>query len=239
MDQSRRFIAPGQNRLLSALSRELQIRLLPRMEKVNLAVRQVLFEANEPLAHVYFPLSGAMSLLIALGSGETIEIATVGNEGMLGTPVFLGSERGAMRAVCQVAGQALRMRSETFRHSVSEHADLADMARRYTHGILNQIAQTTACNQVHSVQQRMCRWLLMTHDRVGADEFHLTQELLAQMLGVRRPSVTVAAGGLQRAGLIHYQRGRIRIADRARLEAASCGCYDTVRQDIDRLLAIA
>jgi len=113
------------------------------------------------------------------------------------------------------------------------------MARRYTHGILNQIAQTTACNQIHSVQQRMCRWLLMTHDRVGADEFQLTQELLAQMLGVRRPSVTVAAGLLQRAGLIHYQRGRIRIADRAGLEAASCGCYETVRQDIDRLLAIA
>jgi len=239
MDQSRRFIAPGQNRLLSALSRDVQIRLLPRMEKVNLAVRQVLFEAHEPVSHIYFPLSGAMSLLIALASGETIEIATVGNEGMLGTPVFLGAERGAMRAVCQVSGQALRMRSDIFRHSIGEHADLADMARRYTHGILNQIAQTTACNQVHSVQQRMCRWLLMTHDRVGADEFHLTQELLAQMLGVRRPSVTVAAGGLQRAGLIHYQRGRIRIADRARLEAASCGCYDTVRQDIDRLLAIA
>ena len=146
---------------------------------------------------------------------------------------------GTMRAVCQVAGQALKMRSETFRHSIAEHPELADTARRYTHGILNQIAQTTACNQVHSVQQRMCRWLLMTHDRVGADEFHLTQELLAQMLGVRRPSVTVAAGGLQRAGLIHYQRGRIRIADRARLEVASCGCYDTVRQDIDRLLAIA
>jgi CRP-like cAMP-binding protein len=239
MDQSRRFIAPGQNRLLSALSRDLQIRLLPRMEKVSLPVRQVLFEAHEPLSHVYFPLSGAMSLLIALASGETIEIATVGNEGMLGTPVFLGSERGAMRAVCQVAGQALKMRGETFRHSIAENPDLAEQVRRYTHGILNQIAQTTACNQVHSVQQRMCRWLLMTHDRVGADEFHLTQELLAQMLGVRRPSVTVAAGGLQRAGLIHYQRGRIRIVDRARLEAASCGCYDTVRQDIDRLLAIA
>jgi CRP-like cAMP-binding protein len=105
--------------------------------------------------------------------------------------------------------------------------------------MLNQISQTTACNQVHSVEQRMCRWLLMTHDRVGADEFHLTQELLAQMLGVRRPSVTVAAGRLQKAGLIQYQRGRIRIADRARLEGASCGCYERVRQDIDRLLATA
>lgn len=239
MDQSRRFIFPGQNRLLSGLSRELQIRLLPRMEKVSLTVRQILFEADEPISHVYFPLSGAMSLIVTLAGGETVEIATVGNEGMVGAPVFLGSDRGAMRAVCQVAGQALKMRSESFRQSLAEQPDLVDMVRRYAHGMLNQISQTTACNQVHSVQQRMCRWLLMTHDRVGADEFHLTQELLAQMLGVRRPSVTVAAGRLQKAGLIQYQRGRIRIADRARLEGASCGCYERVRQDIDRLLAIA
>lgn len=239
MDQSRRFTAPGQNRLLSALSRELQIRLLPRMEKVNVTVRQLLFEADAPIGYVYFPLSGAVSLTIALAGGDTVEIATVGNEGMLGTPVFLGAESGSMRAVCQVAGQVLRMRSEVFRHSSAEHPDLADMVRRYTHGMLNQIAQTTACNQVHTVQQRMCRWLLMTHDRVGADEFHLTQELLAQMLGVRRPSVTVCAGMLQKSGLIFYQRGRIRVADRAGLEAASCACYEKVRQDIDRLLAIA
>ena len=238
MDQSRRFIAPGQNRLLSALSREVQIRLLPRMEKVNVTVRQPLFEADAPISHVYFPLSGAMSLTIALADGDTVEIATVGNEGMLGTPVFLGAEAGALRAVCQVAGQALRMRSELFRHSIAEHPDLADMVRRHTHGMLNQIAQTTACNQVHTVQQRMCRWLLMTHDRVGSDEFHLTQELLAQMLGVRRPSVTVAAGLLQKSKLIFYQRGRIRVADRAGLESASCACYEKVRQDIDRLLAI-
>ena len=237
MDQSRRFAIPGQNRLLSALSRDLQIRLLPRMEKVSLSVRQLLFEADAPISHAYFPLSGATSLLIAFRSGETVEIATVGNEGMVGTPVFLGAERSAMRAVCQVAGQALRMRSETFRHSAGEYPDLADMVRRYTQGMINQISQTTACNHVHSVQQRMCRWLLMTHDRVGADEFHLTQEFLAQMLGVRRPSVTVAAGMLQKAGLIRYQRGRIHIVDRAGLETASCECYEAVRQDIDRLLA--
>jgi len=237
MDQSRRFVIPGQNRLLSALSRELQIRLLPRMEKVSLAVRQLLFEADAPISHVYFPLSGAMSLILPLGGGETVEIATVGNEGMVGVPVFLGTERSPMRAVCQVAGQALRMRSESFRGSLAEYPDLADMARRFTEGMINQISRTTACNHVHSVQQRMCRWLLMTHDRVGADEFHLTQEFLAQMLGVRRPSVTVAAGLLQKEGLIQYQRGRIRVVDRARLEATSCECYETVRQDTDRLLA--
>jgi CRP-like cAMP-binding protein len=238
MDQSQRFVIPGQNRLLSALSRELQIRLLPRTEKVSLSVRQVLVEADMPISHVYFPLSGATSLVIALGSGETVEIATVGNEGMVGTPVFLGAERSAMRAICQVAGQALRMRSESFRHSLAEHPDLADMVRRYTQGMINQISRTTACNHVHSVPQRMSRWLLMTQDRVGADEFHLTQELLAHMLGVRRPSVTVAAGMLQRAGLIRYQRGRIHIVDRAGLEAASCECYESVRQDISRLLAV-
>jgi CRP-like cAMP-binding protein len=237
MDQSRRFVVPGQNRLLASLSRDLQIRLLPRMEKVTLAVRQLLFEADAPISHVYFPLGGASSLVITLRSGETVEIATVGNEGMVGTPVFLGAERSAMRAVCQVAGQALKIRSESFRHALAEHPDLADMLQRYTQGLINQISQTTACNHVHSVQQRMCRWLLMTHDRVGADEFHLTQEFLAQMLGVRRPSVTVAAGILQRAGLIQYQRGRIHVVDRAGLEAASCECYETVRQDIDRLLA--
>jgi CRP-like cAMP-binding protein len=239
MDQSRGFIAPGQNRLLSALSRDLQIRLLPRMEKVSLTVRQLLFEANEPITHVYFPLSGSMSLIIALDGGESVEIATIGNEGMVGTAVFLGADRGPMRAVCQVAGQALKMRSESFRHSIAEHPDLADVVRRFTQRLINQIAQTTACNQVHSVQQRMCRWLLMTHDRVGADEFHLTQELLAQMLGVRRPSVTVAAGLLQRDGLINYQRGRIRIADRAGLEGASCRCYQAVREDIHRLIAVS
>jgi CRP-like cAMP-binding protein len=239
MDQSRRFVAPGQNRLLSALSRDLQIRLLPRMEKVTLTARQPLFEAQAPISHVYFPLSGATSLVIALKGGEAVEIATVGNEGMVGACVFLGADRGTMRAVCQVAGQALKMRSESFRHSLAEHPDFADMVRRYAHGMINQISQTTACNHVHSVQQRMCRWLLMTQDRVGADEFHLTQEFLAQMLGVRRPSVTVAAGMLQRAGLIQYQRGRIRIADRAGLEAASCECYVSARQDMDRLLPVA
>jgi CRP-like cAMP-binding protein len=239
MDQTRRFVAPGQNRLLSALSRDLQIRLLPRMEKLSLAVRQVLQEPEAPMPHVYFPLSGVVSLVISLKSGETVEIATVGNEGMLGTPVFLGVERAPMKAFCQVAGQALRMKSEHFRQAVAEHPDLAEMARRYTHGLLNQVAQTTACNHVHSVPARMCRWLLMTHDRVGADEFNLTQEFLAQMLGVRRPSVTVAAGALQKAGLIRYQRGRIRVADRAGLEARACECYGTVRADMDRLLAVA
>jgi CRP-like cAMP-binding protein len=238
MDQSRRFPAPGQNRLLSAMSRDLQIRLLPRMEKVNLPIRQVLYEPDTPIAHVYFPLSGVLSLLITLKGGETVEVATVGNEGMVGTPVFLGAERSPTKAVSQVAGQALKMRVDAFRRTLEELPEFAVALRHYTQGMVSQISQSIACNHVHGVRERMCRWLLMTHDRVGADEFHLTQEFLAQMLGVRRPSVTVAAGELARSGLISYRRGGIRIVDRAGLEAASCECYETVRQEFDRLLSI-
>jgi CRP-like cAMP-binding protein len=237
MDQSRRFALPGQNRLLSALSRDVQIRLLPRMEKLSLPVRQVLYEPDARIEHVYFPLSGVVSLVIMLKGGDSVEVGTVGNEGMVGTPAFLGAERSPSQVLAQVAGQALRMRVEHFRQSLDEHAQFADIVRRYTQGLFNQVSQTTACNHVHSVHARMCRWLLMTHDRVGADELHLTQEFLAQMLGVRRPSVTVAAGALQRAGLIRYQRGRIRIVDRAGLEAGACECYETVRQEFERLLS--
>ena len=239
MDQPRRFTAPGQNRLLSALSRDLQIRLLPRMEKISLPIKQVLYEPGQAIGYAYFPLSGVISLVIALKGGETVEVATVGNEGLAGTPLLLGAERSALKAICQVSGQALKMRADNFRRCLEEHPDFHALVRRYAQGLFDQIAHTTACNHVHSVQARMCRWLLMTHDRVGADEFHLTQEFLAQMLGVRRPSVTVAAGELQRAGLIRYQRGRIRIADRAGLEAGACECYETVRAEFDRLLSQA
>jgi CRP-like cAMP-binding protein len=237
MDQSRNFVVAGENRLLSALSRDQQIRLLPRMEKISLPIRHMLAEADAPITHVYFPLSGVISLVITLKGGAAVEVATVGNEGLVGTPVFLGAQRSPAKAVCQVAGQALKMRADNFRRSLEEHPELLDLVRRYTQGLFDQVAQTTACNHVHSVQQRMCRWLLMTHDRVGADEFHLTQEFLAQMLGVRRPSVTVAAGQLQKAGLIRYQRGRIRVVDRAGLEAGACECYEAMRREFDRLLA--
>lgn len=239
MDQSRRFVLPGQNRLLSSLPRDVQIRLLPRMEKISLGLKQILYDAGQPIAHVYFPLSGVISLLITLKGGETVEVATTGNEGVVGTSLLLGTERSSFKAVCQVTGQALKMRADAFRRSVEEHPELGALVRRYAQALVDQIAQTTACNHVHSVQARMCRWLLMTHDRVGADEFHLTQEFLAQMLGVRRPSVTVAAGLLQKAGLIRYQRGRIRITDRPALESGACECYETVRQEFDRLLTQA
>src|SRR5688572_8699392 len=171
MDQSRRFVAPGQNRLLSALSRDLQLRLLPRTEKVSLPVRQVLYEPDIPMAFAYFPLSGVVSLVLPLKKGASVEIGTVGNEGLLGTALFLGVDRSPTRAFAQVAGQSLKMRADAFRRSLQEFPEFAELVRRYTQGLFNQVSQTTACNHVHSVQQRMCRWLLMTHDRVGADEF--------------------------------------------------------------------
>jgi CRP-like cAMP-binding protein len=235
MDQSRRFFVPGQNRLLAALSRDLQIRLLPRMEKLSVPIRQVLYEADAPIAHVYFPLTGVISLVIDLKGAQSVEVGTIGNEGMLGTPLFLGAERSAGRALCQVSGQALRMRTENFRRAIEEHPEFAALLRRFTQAMINQMSQAVACIHAHSVQQRMCRWLLLTHDRVGSDDFLLTQDLLARTLGVRRPSVTVAAGMLQKAGLIRYQRGHIRIADRAGLEQGACECYETLRQDLERI----
>lgn len=223
---------PGENRLLSALPPEVRSRLQPRMEKVALPFRYTLYEVDAPLTHVWFPLSGVVSLVVELKKSLAVEIGSVGNEGFVGVPVFLGAERGGSRAYCQVAGQGLRMRRDVFQRSLAEHAELEDLVRRYTNVMLNQIARLTACNYVHNVPQRLCRRLLMTHDRVGAPEFHLTQDSLAHMLAVRRPSVTVAAGVLRRQRLIDYRRGRIRVLDRAGLEAGACECYETARQEL-------
>lgn len=238
MDQTRRFVVPGQNRLLSSLSRDLQVRLLPRLEKVSLAVRQTVQEADAPVGYVWFPLSGIVSVVLSLKNGATVEIATVGSEGLVGTAAVLGAERSPLSAFCQVAGQATRMRADLFRRSLQEFPELSAVVHRYIQALLNQTAQSIACNHAHSVEQRIARWLLMTHDRVGADEFQLTQEFLAQMLGVRRPSVTVAACELQKQGLIRYQRGRIRIVERAGLEARACECYEKVRGELDRLIGV-
>jgi CRP-like cAMP-binding protein len=171
-----------------------------------------------------------------MADGRAVEFGTVGNEGMIGLPLFLGADRSPHRAFTQVPGDALRMRAEDFREEMGRQGQLAGLLRRYNQALMNQMAYSVACNRLHSVEERMCRWLLMTHDRVGADRFPMTQEFLAQMLGVRRPSVTVVAGVLQKAGLIAYARGWVVILDRAGLEAASCECYRVVRDDFERLL---
>jgi CRP-like cAMP-binding protein len=227
---------PGENRLLAALPGKDYDRLLPELDKVSLGVKDVLYEADRPITHVYFPLNGVMSLVVAMRDGLSVEVGTIGNEGMVGTPVFLGADKSPTQAFSQVPGEALRMKSGAFKKEMEREGPLHGLVQRYTQAMINQISQSVACNHLHSVEERMCRWLLMTHDRVDCDDFPLTQEFLALMLGVRRPSVTVVAGILQKAGLIRYHRGRITVLDRKRLEASACECYAVVKKEFDRLL---
>jgi CRP-like cAMP-binding protein len=235
MPKFRRIHVPGENRLLTSLPRDEYDRLRPHLHKVSLPLREILYEANGSIAHVFFPLCGVFSLVIMDG-GFSLEVGIIGNEGMVGTPVFLGSDRSPTRAIAQIAGEALRMEANIFQKEMRRVGPLHDLVQRYTQTMINQISQSIVCNHRHSVEKRMCRWLMMSHNRMGADEFLLTHEFLAQMLGVRRPTVTAVAGTLQKAGLISYHRGKITILDRKGLEAACCECYEVVAKELDRLL---
>jgi CRP-like cAMP-binding protein len=231
----RRIHVTGQNRLLATLPKDDFDRLLPHLEKVSLPLKDILYEASGPIAHVFFPIDGVVSLVI-MDSGYIHEVGIIGNEGLVGTPVFLGSNRSPTRAIAQIPGAALRMKSEVFQKELRRRGSLHGLVQRYTQAMINQISQSIVCNHRHSVEKRMCRWLLMSHDRVGADEFPLTHEFLAQMLGVCRPTVTAVAGTLQKARLLSYQRGKITVLDRKGLEAACCECYQVVANELDRLL---
>jgi CRP-like cAMP-binding protein len=236
MAKLRRIHVPGENRLLGALPKDDHDRLLPHLEKVSLPLREILYEANGSIAHVFFPLHGVVSLVIMDG-GFTLEVGIIGNEGLVGTPVFLGADRSPTRAIAQIPGDALRMEVKIFQSEMTRHGALHGLVQRYTQTMINQISQSIVCNHRHSVEKRMCRWLLMSHDRVGADEFPLTHEFLAQMLGVCRPTVTAVAGTLHKGGLISYHRGAITVLDRKGLEAASCECYAVVAKELSRLLS--
>lgn len=185
----------------------------------------------------YFPLSGMVSLVISSEEGQTVEVGTVGNEGMLGTPLVLGAWLSPVDAVIQVAGELLKLRRADLEAELLMSAALRTAAQRFAQVLTNQVAQSVLCNRVHSIEERLCRWFLMTHDRAGSDEIQVTHNFVAQMLGVRRPSVTVAVGMLQKAGLITYARGRLVVLDRPGLEAGACECYEIVRQETERLLA--
>lgn len=229
MDLTRRFPLPGQNRLLSALPCELQLTLLAHMEKVSLPAQRQLYEARSPIHHVHFPLGGSVSLVLQPRTGPAVEVATVGNEGLVGAPAFFGDYASRATALVQIPGQALAMRAEDFRRALQQHGEFRAVVGRYVHCLLEQLVRASACQRTHSLRARLCRALLATHDRVAAEEFALTQELLARMLGVRRPSVSVAAHELQREGYIRYRRGWIRVLDRAGLEALACECHDVQR----------
>jgi CRP-like cAMP-binding protein len=222
------------NQLLAALPAAEINRIRPLLESVPLKLKEILHRPGEPIRHVYFPTSGFLSVLTGLEDGRLVEVATIGREGMVG--VSAASEGTPSTAIAMVQAEAdsfLRMPAAEFRDEMDRHGPFHDLITRYTHALLAFIMQSTACNAVHSVEQRLARWLLLAQDRVGKEEFPLTQEFVAMMLGATRPTVTVVAGTLQKAGLIKYQRGRLTIVDRKGLEDASCECYQTGTDILD------
>ena len=227
---------PVGNNLIAALPQQEYERLLPHLEPVSLPIKLVLCEPNEPIKYAYFLNSGATSLLNLLQDGQTIEAATVGKEGMIGVPLLLGTTQIPLQVIVQIPGDALRMKADVFKAQVYAGCPLHTLLLRYTQTLMNQISQTAACNRLHSIEERCCRWLLLSHDRVESDSFPLTHEFLSYMLGVRRASVSEVAATLQKSGLIDYRRGRITIRDRKGLEAAACECYQSTKQEFERLL---
>ena len=234
MHANRAPSSPERNTLLLALPRADYRALLPDLEAVTLPHGTVLFEARTRIRHVYFPQRCVISLLAALDEGPDVEVGLVGNEGMAGITVFLGARTATTRAISQVANGAWRLEVAAFVRALERGTALTRVMQRYTQTVLAQVAQSLACNQRHAVGPRCARWLLMAHDRVGGDRFTLTQEYLGQMLGAQRPTVSVAAGGLQTLGLIEYNRGKVTVTDRAGLEAAACGCYAVTQDDYAR-----
>jgi CRP-like cAMP-binding protein len=224
------------NRLLDHLPEDDFNRLLPSWETLPLPTGHELFKQNGSISHVYFPTGGVCSVVNVTDDGKVVEAETVGNEGMIGIPVLLGLDFSPIRAISQVSGEALRMPTQSFQRAIVPGGSLDLLLRRYVAFSMRHAHQTVACNALHSLEERMCRWLLMTHDRVGKDEFVLTQEFLAEMLGVRRQSLSIVAGTLQNAGFISYRRGNMRILNREGLEAASCECYETTKSFYDRIL---
>jgi CRP-like cAMP-binding protein len=227
---------PQQNRLLAALpAAEFEL-LSPQLELVYLHLGEVLYESGDKLRHAYFPTNSIVSLLYVMENGASAEIAVVGNEGMLGVALFMGGGTRPNRAVVQSAGYAYRMLASLFQQECSQNAPLHQLLLRYIQALITLTSQTAACNRHHSVDQQLCRWLLLSLDRLNGNELIMTQELIADMLGVRREAVTEAALKLQRVGLIHYSRGHIIVLDRPRLEARVCECYQVVKKEFDRLL---
>jgi CRP-like cAMP-binding protein len=211
-------------------------RLLPHLKLVPLLLGEVLYESGIELRYVYFPTDSIVSLLYVMEDGDSAEIAVVGNEGLIGISLFMGGETTSSRAVVQSAGHAYRLPGRALKQEFIRGAAMQHLLLRYTQALLTQMAQTAVCNRHHSLDQQLCRWLLLSLDRLASNELVMTQELIANMLGVRREGVTEAAGKLQQAGLIHYSRGHITVIDRAGLEARTCECYAVVKKECDRLL---
>lgn len=227
---------PKQNHLLAALSDDVYDRLLPHLELAALPLGKVLYESGDTLRYVYFPLDCIVSLLYVMKSGASAEISVVGNEGLIGVALFMGGESTTSRAIVQSAGHAYRLKGNLLKSEFNLHGDMLHLMLRYTQSLLTQMAQTAVCNRHHSIDQQLCRWLLLSLDRLPNNELSMTQELIANMLGVRREGVTDAAGKLQKLGVIEYCRGHITVLDRPKLEELCCECYSVVKTETDRLL---
>jgi CRP-like cAMP-binding protein len=228
--------SPLQNYLLAALPTADYERLLPHLELVPLPLEWAVYEAGDAQGYVFFPTSSIVSLLYVMEDGSSAEIAVVGNEGVVGIALFMGGESTPSRAVVQSAGYGYRLRASVLKTEFGQGGDLQHLLLRYTQALITQMAQTAVCNRHHAVEQQLCRWLLLSLDRLPANELTMTQELIANMLGVRREGVTEAAGKLQARGLIHYSRGKIVVLDRPKLEARVCECYAVVKREYGRLL---
>ncbi len=228
--------SPKQNRLLAALPEDEWARLQPHVKAVLMPLGSAVYESGAQLDHVYFPTSAIISLLYVLADGASAEIAVVGNEGLVGVALFMGGETTPSRAVVQSAGWAYRLRGQLLKDEFTRGGAMQHLLLRYTQALLTQMAQTAVCNRHHSIDQQLCRWLLLSLDRLPSKDLTMTQELIANMLGVRREGVTEAAGKLQAVGLIKYNRGRISVIDRDGLEARCCECYAVVKRESDRLL---
>ena len=229
---------PRRNHLLAALPKDEYQRLVPQLKRVELTLGDSLAESGKVMRHVYFPVDCIVSLLCVMDDGDSTEIAVVGSEGIVGIALFMGGESTPSRAIVQSAGSAYRLDGQLLKDEFDRASTFQYLLLRYTQALITQMAQTAVCNRHHSLDQQLCRWLLLSLDRLPVNELVMTQELIANMLGVRREGVTEAAGKLQRAGLISYRRGHISILDRPGLEARVCECYAVVKKEYDRLLNV-
>jgi CRP-like cAMP-binding protein len=227
---------PVENRLLALLPADEYERLRPNLRQVSFSLGEVVYEFGAQLDYVFFPTTSIVSLLYTMENGASAEMGLTGNDGVVGIALFMGGGTMPNRAVVQSAGGALKMKAKVMQDEFARGGRFQQLLLRYTQALITQISQTAVCNRLHSVEQQLCRWLLLSHDRLKTNELVMTQELIADMLGVRREGVTVAAGRLQDAGAISYVRGRIQILDRQELEATACECYRVVKDEFDRLL---
>jgi CRP-like cAMP-binding protein len=227
---------PQQNYLLAALPAAERERLFPHLELIELPLGKVLYESGDYLRYVYFPIDSIVSLLYVLQDGASAEISVVGNEGLIGSALFMGGETTPSRAIVQSAGYAYRLIGQRLKDEFYQNGEMQPLMLRYTQALITQMAQTAVCNRHHSVDQQLCRWLLLSLDRLPSNQLVMTQELIANMLGVRREGVTESAGKLQKLGVVLYSRGHITVLDRPKLETLCCECYAVVKKETDRLL---